>query len=63
MIYVVRSQKQSKKNHFQIENYTKKNFTTFHRNLQSHNDENIEDRNLRFFHKHSFEKIITEFNY
>ena len=35
---------------------------TFYRSLQDHNDENIEDRNLRFFHKHSSEKIIIKFN-
>ena len=35
---------------------------TFHRCLQNHNNENIEDRNLRLFHKHSFEKIIIKFN-
>ena len=63
MIYVVQSQRQSKENHLQIENYTKKNFTTSHRSLQSHNDEGTEDRDLRFFHKHSFEKIIIELNY
>ena len=63
MIYAVRSQRQSKENHLQIENYTKKSFTTFHRSLQNYNDENIEIRNLRFSHKYLFEKIITEFNH
>ena len=62
MIYIVRSQKQSKGNHLQTENYTRKNFTTSHRSLQDHNDEDIENQDLRFSHKHSFEKIITEFN-
>ena len=63
MIYVIRSQKQPKENHLQTENYIRKNFMTSHRCLQNHSDENIEDRNLRFFHKHSSEKIITEFNH
>ena len=62
MIYVVRSKKQSKKNHLQIKNYTKKSFMTVHRCLQNHRDENIKDQNLYFFHKHSFEKNIIKFN-
>ena len=35
---------------------------TVHRCLQNHRDENIKSRNLHFFHKHSFEKIIIKFN-
>ena len=62
MIYAVRSQRQSKENHLQTENYIRESFTTSHRSLQDHSDENTENRDLRFSHKHSFEKTITEFN-
>ena len=36
---------------------------TTYQYLQNYRNENIKDRNSRFFHKHSFEKIITKFNY
>ena len=62
MIYIIRSQKQSKENYFQTESYTRKSFTTTCQNLQDHRNENIKDRDLRFFHKHSSEKIIIKFN-